>query len=477
MTDVEALDAPARRGRPHHARRVWQLRARGHGMRARRGVRRARPSTSRRTPRPSRGSSSVIRWRPRCRESSRSPSAAARRTARRRPSMTSASSPRSRTASRASASSPRAGSRRRRRTPSSSTSSCAPARSDASARPSSASSIASATARTASARASSTCGRSSASRASATSTPRSAPRSTPRPPRELALPPPANRAPSGPVTLENAPAQATARTSRGARRPIVDQKQEGYVAAYMRLRLGDITSEEMRALGRIADELGDGTVRLTIDQNILLPVGRQALGRRALRAAVRRRASRVATSTPCATSRAARAPTPATSRSPRRAPSRAPSPRASRPTGSAPRATPRARSSRSAAARTRAGSTTSPTSASTAARRTPATAPCPVYQLHLGGGVDERGARFGRQVVKIIARRVPEAVVRLLRFYEAERTHGETPGHVLRARRRQAGRRRARRRRHRDGRPATSARTSERAPGFLIHSGEGECAA
>ena len=51
----------------------------------------------------------------------------------------------------------------------------------------------------------------------------------------------------------------------------------------------------------------------------------------------------------------------------------------------------------------------------------------PVYQLHLGGGVDERGARFGRQVVKIIARRVPEAVVRLLRFYEAERTAGESP--------------------------------------------------
>jgi sulfite reductase beta subunit-like hemoprotein len=50
----------------------------------------------------------------------------------------------------------------------------------------------------------------------------------------------------------------------------------------------------------------------------------------------------------------------------------------------------------------------------------------PVYQLHLGGGVDARGARFGRQVVKIIAKRVPDAVVTLLKLYDAEKTEGET---------------------------------------------------
>src|SRR5690606_39207275 len=49
----------------------------------------------------------------------------------------------------------------------------------------------------------------------------------------------------------------------------------------------------------------------------------------------------------------------------------------------------------------------------------------PVYQLHLGGGVDERGARFGRQVVKVVARRVPEVVARMLRLYEAERKEDE----------------------------------------------------
>jgi hypothetical protein len=50
-----------------------------------------------------------------------------------------------------------------------------------------------------------------------------------------------------------------------------------------------------------------------------------------------------------------------------------------------------------------------------------------VYQLHLGGGFDEKGARFGRQIIKVPARRVPEAVARLVRSYATERTEGETP--------------------------------------------------
>ena len=100
----------------------------------------------------------------------------------------------------------------------------------------------------------------------------------------------------------------------------------------------------------------------------------------------------------------------------------------------------------------------------------------PVYQLHLGGGVDERGARFGRQVVKIVAKRVPEAVVRLLRFFEAERATGETPASFFE---------------RIDGKRVIAVLgdvvtaaplDTERADvgesaGFLVHSGEGECAA
>jgi hypothetical protein len=56
-----------------------------------------------------------------------------------------------------------------------------------------------------------------------------------------------------------------------------------------------------------------------------------------------------------------------------------------------------------------------------------------MYQLHLGGGVDRNGAYFGRQVVKLVARRVPEAVVLLLKLYESDRTSPEeTPNAFFR---------------------------------------------
>jgi sulfite reductase beta subunit-like hemoprotein len=51
----------------------------------------------------------------------------------------------------------------------------------------------------------------------------------------------------------------------------------------------------------------------------------------------------------------------------------------------------------------------------------------PEYQLHLGGGIAREGATFGRQVVKLPARRVPAAIVRLLELYRKERQEGEAP--------------------------------------------------
>ncbi|MFQ5878445.1 MAG: nitrite/sulfite reductase [Acidobacteriota bacterium] len=50
----------------------------------------------------------------------------------------------------------------------------------------------------------------------------------------------------------------------------------------------------------------------------------------------------------------------------------------------------------------------------------------PAYQLLLGGTVDGEGAHFGRRSVKIPARRVPEAVARLLGLFRDERADGET---------------------------------------------------
>ena len=50
----------------------------------------------------------------------------------------------------------------------------------------------------------------------------------------------------------------------------------------------------------------------------------------------------------------------------------------------------------------------------------------PQYFLMLGGGLAKGRATFGRLAAKVPARRVPEAVERLLALYAAERRHGET---------------------------------------------------
>src|SRR4029077_11260297 len=48
----------------------------------------------------------------------------------------------------------------------------------------------------------------------------------------------------------------------------------------------------------------------------------------------------------------------------------------------------------------------------------------PEYTLHLGGGIDGSGATFGRQVVKLPARRIGDTVVRLLELYQKEKMGG-----------------------------------------------------
>jgi sulfite reductase (NADPH) hemoprotein beta-component len=47
------------------------------------------------------------------------------------------------------------------------------------------------------------------------------------------------------------------------------QKQSGYHIATVTVRLGDLTGEQMRALADLAEAFGDGTVRVTPDQNLL----------------------------------------------------------------------------------------------------------------------------------------------------------------------------------------------------------------
>jgi sulfite reductase (NADPH) hemoprotein beta-component len=47
------------------------------------------------------------------------------------------------------------------------------------------------------------------------------------------------------------------------------QKQFGYVLATATVPLGDLTSEQMRVIGELADAYGDGTVRVTVDQDLV----------------------------------------------------------------------------------------------------------------------------------------------------------------------------------------------------------------
>ncbi len=49
------------------------------------------------------------------------------------------------------------------------------------------------------------------------------------------------------------------------------QRQAGHRAALVELPLGDITTDQMRAIARLAREHGNGTVRTTNDQNIVMP--------------------------------------------------------------------------------------------------------------------------------------------------------------------------------------------------------------
>ena len=83
--------------------------------------------------------------------------------------------------------------------------------------------------------------------------------------------------------------------------------------------------------------------------------------------------------------------------------------------------------SRSAAARTAAASTTWPTIGFQGSVRKVGEQAVPQYFVLVGGGLSAEGARFGRLAAKIPARRVPQAVDRLVALYLAERQPGRGP--------------------------------------------------
>jgi sulfite reductase beta subunit-like hemoprotein len=182
----------------------------------------------------------------------------------------------------------------------------------------------------------------------------------------------------------------------------------------------------MRALGRIASEIGDGTVRLTIDQNILLPW----VHKRSLPALFARLSevdlARLDLHTARDVTSCQGADTCNLAVTSSRAVAKAITEKLEA----------EGLGAHGESAKTLIKISGCPNSCGQhhiadlgfhGGAKTVGETAVPVYQLHLGGGVDARGARFGRQVVKIVARRVPDAVVRLLALYDAERAPDETP--------------------------------------------------
>ena len=246
---------------------------------------------------------------------------------------------------------------------------------------------------------------------------------------ELVLPPRPHTTPAIPVDHPSGPRPAGYLAWRTA--CVVDQRQDGYAAVYVRLFLGDVTSGQLRALADVAPRFGDGTVRTTIDQNLLLPwVDKRSLP--ALYVALREiglartdvHTARDVTSCPGAEScnlavTSSRKVAQAISERLERADV----------------------AGLAAMADTVIKVSGCPNSCGQhhvadlgwhGGAKTVGGTAYPVYQLHLGGGIDANGARFGRQVVKVVARRVPEATVALLALYDAEHAGGETPGAFFR---------------------------------------------
>jgi sulfite reductase (NADPH) hemoprotein beta-component len=202
------------------------------------------------------------------------------------------------------------------------------------------------------------------------------------------------------------------------------QRQPGYDTVTVRLPLGDITSEQLRVLAELAAAFGDGTVRTTAEQNLLLrwvpsedlPALHQRLAAAGL---AERGAGTLADVVSC----------------------------------------PGAESCKLAITRSRGlgrllvdAFAEQPGLAAAARGLDIKVSGCPngcsrhhvagigfqgsvrrlggrlvpQYFVNVGGGVDERGATFGRLVAKVPVRRGPEVVARLITLYQAEGAPGES---------------------------------------------------
>jgi sulfite reductase (NADPH) hemoprotein beta-component len=244
------------------------------------------------------------------------------------------------------------------------------------------------------------------------------------------------RTPSLPITDGGqAAAGPSAAYARFLATNVTAQKQKGFSAVTVRLRRGDITSPQLRGVARIARTFADGQVRLTIDQNLMLRfVSTARLGlvhqELVLLGLGEAEARTIADVTSCPGAESCNLAV-----------------TSSRELASA------LTSKLEAAAADRSGAGVGSNAAVAACQdltikisgcpnscgqhhvanigfhggmRRVGGKVVPEYTLHLGGGIDGDGAVFGRTVVKVAARRAPDALLRLLEQYLRERRDGET---------------------------------------------------
>ena len=212
--------------------------------------------------------------------------------------------------------------------------------------------------------------------------------------------------------------------ARWRRTNVRAQKQPGYVAVTVTLPLGDVTAAQLRALGELAAAYGDGTVRTTADQDLVLrwvlAADVASLYQRLQAASLGLPdANTVADVTSCPGAESCRLAV-----------------TQSRGLGRALGDHLRARPDLvSAAEDLQIKISGCPNGCGRhhvaglgfqGSVRRLGSRVVPQYFLMVGGAVDDEGASFGRIAAKIPARRMPDAVERLIGVYRAERFPGET---------------------------------------------------
>ncbi len=202
------------------------------------------------------------------------------------------------------------------------------------------------------------------------------------------------------------------------------QKQFGYAMAMATVPLGDLSSDQMRVIGELARAYGDGTIRVTADQDLVFRWistcdVRQLYRRLAAAGLGLAEAGTIADVTSCPGAETCRLAV-----------------TQSRGLGRLLEDHLRARPDLIAAADgARIKISGCPNGCGLhhiatigfqgSVRRLGSRA-VPQYFVMVGGGVHDRGATFGRLAAKIPARRMPEVVERLIDLYATDRTPGET---------------------------------------------------